>query len=371
MKNKIRIIGALCLAVIWGALTVFAWFSPADEYSLSERRYLAQAPDISSQNLLSGQFMSKFEDYTTDQFPLRDSLRQLKALFHQYALMQSDNNDLYITDGYIAKMDYPLNQEEVSAAIRKFTRLYEKNLKDSGCNVYLSVVPDKSYYTDSHHLSMDHEELFLTMQEALPFAQYIDITADLELSSYYRTDTHWRQETLLPVAQTLCEAMGMTAPTEEEFTVQKAEQPFYGVYYGQAALPVEADEMYLMQSDKLDSCVVGIHDGKKWQKVDYKSMYDLEKLDSKDMYETYLSGTQAAIKIVNPNAGTNRTLVVFRDSFGSSLAPLLVSEYKNVFIFDIREFSSQRIGSFITFNENQDVLFLYSSLVLNTGSMIK
>ena len=370
MKNKIRIIGALCLAVIWGALTVLAWFSPADEYSLSERRYLKQAPDVSSQNILSGQYMSSFEGYTTDQFPLRDTFRQLKAIFHQYALMQSDNNDLYITDGYIAKMDYPLNQEEVSAAIRKFTRLYENMLMDSGCNVYLSVIPDKSYYTDSHHLSMDHEDLFLTMQEKMPYAQYIDITSDLDLSSYYRTDTHWRQETLIPVAQTLCEAMGMTAPTENDFTAEKVKQPFYGVYYGQAALPVEPDEMYLMQSDKLNSCIVGIHDGKKWQKVDYKSVYDLEKLDSKDMYETYLSGTQAAIKIVNPNAATDRTLVIFRDSFGSSLAPLLVQGYRTVTLVDVRYTPSAMLENFLDFH-GQDVLFLYSTLVLNNSSQMQ
>ena len=84
-----------------------------------------------------------------------------------------------------------------------------------------------------------------------------------------------------------------------------------------------------------------------------------------------MSGTQGAIKIGNPNAATDKTLVVFRDSFGSSLIPLLVSEYKYVVIFDIREFDSRRVNQFINFNEKQDVLFLYSSLVLNTGSMIK
>ena len=371
MKNKIRIIGALCLAVIWAALTVFAWFSPAAETSLSERRNLAQFPETDSESIFSGRFMSAFEDYTTDQFPLRDSFRQLKAIFHQYALLQSDNNDLYIEDGYIAKMDYPLNPEEVTAATDRICSIYEKMLKDAGCKVYASVVPDKSYYTDSHHLSMDHEQLFLTMQEALPFAEYIDITSDLELSSYYRTDTHWRQETLVPVAQTLCEAMGMTAPTAEEFTAEEVAQPFYGVYYGQAALPVKADTMYLMQSEKLDACKVYIHNGMGFQPVNYTSVYDLEKLQSKDMYETYLSGTQSVMMIENPNATSDRHLVVFRDSFGSSVIPLLVSEYQTVTILDTRYIDSRRLPYFVEFNENQDVLFLYSSLVLNTGSMIK
>ncbi len=371
MNNKIRAIGALCLALIWAALTCFAWFSPADEASLSERRALAQFPETSQEEILSGRFMSKFEDYTTDQFPLRDKFRQLKATFHQYGLFQSDNNDLYISDGYIAKIDYPLNEKEVTAATKKFNAIYNKVLKDSGCNVYLSLIPDKSYYLDSHHLALDHEAMFALVQKEMPYATYIDITKDLELSSYYRTDTHWRQETLVPVAQTLCQAMGMPAPTEEEFTAQKQTQPFYGVYHGQAALPVEPDTMYLMQSETLSDCVTYIHDGKGFKKAPFQSVYDLEKLDGKDPYETYLSGTQSVMLIRNPNAASDRSLVIFRDSFGSSLSPLLVSEYKNVFIFDIREFDSRNVNKFISFNEKQDVLFLYSSLVLNTGSMIK
>jgi len=90
--NKIRAVGAAVLVVIWAALTAFAWFKPADAYSETERSELDQFPELTVETVLSGDFMQKFEDYTLDQFPLRDRFREMKALFHYYAMQQMDNN---------------------------------------------------------------------------------------------------------------------------------------------------------------------------------------------------------------------------------------------------------------------------------------
>ena len=78
----------------------------------------------------------------------------------------------------------------------------------------------------------------------------------------------------------------------------------------------------------------------------------------------FLSGSDALLTIENPNAATEKELVVFRDSFGSSLAPLLATGYAKITLVDLRYLQSDLLGNFIDF-ENQDVLFLYSTLVLN------
>ena len=76
------------------------------------------------------------------------------------------------------------------------------------------------------------------------------------------------------------------------------------------------------------------------------------------------------ITIENPSAATDKELIVFRDSFGSSLSPLLVEGYAKVTVVDIRYISPVLLGNFIEFH-GQDVLFIYSSLVLNNSSTIK
>ena len=53
------------------------------------------------------------------------------------------------------------------------------------------------------------------------------------------------------------------------------------------------------------------------------SIYNMEKKSGKDPYEIFLSGPRSLITIENPNCKSDNELVIFRDSFGSSIAPLL------------------------------------------------
>jgi len=360
-NQKIRAIGAAVLVALWAVLTAFAWFKPAQEMSDAERRPLAQFPELTTETLLSGDFMVDFEDYTLDQFPVRDTFRQLKSLFHYYVMQQKDNNDIYIVDGYAAEMEYPLEQDSLDHALQQFQKVYDLYLKDSGSKIVSTVVPDKGYYLaeDNGYLSMDYQSLFTQVQEGMPWASYVYITDCLELTDYYYTDTHWRQEKILPVAQKLSQALGITGPKADSFTQTAVDRPFYGVYYGQAALPMDAETMYIMESDVLSGCKVYNHSTGKYTKV-----YDEEKLTAKDLYDLYLSGAQSLLTIENPNAATDRELIVFRDSFGSSLTPLLVQDYAKITLVDIRYINAHLLGKFLEF-KGQDVLFMYSALVLN------
>ena len=74
--------------------------------------------------------------------------------------------------------------------------------------------------------------------------------------------------------------------------------------------------------------------------------------------------------IENPNAGNDRHLVVVRDSFGSALLPLLAQSYAKVTAVDIRYMMPNLVGNFVDFTD-ADVLFLYSSTVLNNSITLK
>ena len=182
---------------------------------------------------------------------------------------------------------------------------------------------------------------------------------------YYRTDTHWRQEKLPETAGVICEALGVTAPEPEEFRAEAVERPFYGVYYGQAALPMEPETMYFLRSDLLDGCRVYDYEAGK-----YGPVVDLSRQDSRDLYDIFLSGSRSLLTIENPAGTPGKELLVFRDSFGSSLVPLLVSDYARVTLVDIRYIQIDMLPRFLEFT-GQDVLFLYSTLVLNNSETIK
>ncbi len=145
----------------------------------------------------------------------------------------------------------------------------------------------------------------------------------------------------------------------EEYEEHVVETPFYGAYYSQAMLPCEADTLVYLTNRILDNCEVTSYNTGVPKPA---KMYDLEKAEGKDGYEMYLSGSDAFLVVENPMVNTNRELVIFRDSFGSSLAPLLVPAYAKVTLVDLRYLKPEMIGRLMEF-DNQDVLFIYSTLV--------
>lgn len=364
MKN-LKNAGMAVVAALWLTLVLWAWLHPAKEHSASERRPLAQFPKISQEQLLGGKFMSDFESYTLDQFPLRDRFRSLKAQVQYNLLRQKDNNGIYLSQGHAAKLEYPLNEQSVNHTLKVFQRIYDKYLQNA--KVYLTVVPDKSYYLapEGGYPVMDYTRLFEKMETGMPYANYINLTDTLGAQDYYRTDTHWRQESLIPAAQKLCKTMGAATPLLENYTAVAANNPFYGVYYGQAAIPMQPDTLYTLENDLLKNCRV-----LNYETNQYGSIYDSSKLNSDDLYEVFLSGSVSLLTIENPNAATDKELLIFRDSFGSSIAPLLVQGYKTVTLIDIRYLSSALLDRFINFDD-QDVLFLYSTLVLNNSNQLQ
>ncbi len=363
-NKKIRAIGAAVLLVIWAALTGFAWFSPAKERSEAERRPLLQMPELTAEGILDGSFMTDFGAASLDQFPLRDTFRSVKALFHSYVLQHCDNNGYFYKDGYLAVQDLTLNEEAVHKKLDALNFVYNQFLATSGASCYVSIVPDKSYYLSEKYgyPAMDYNQLTAMVTEQLSWGQYIDITDTLELSDYYRTDTHWRQEALIPTAQKLMQAMGGSGPSAGDFTAEQLEAPFYGVYYAQAALPISADEMVILRSDLLDSLEITVD-------MSYTApVYDMTKLDSEDAYNIYLSGAKTGyVTIQNPNALSDKTLIVFRDSFGSSIAPLFVQDYSQVILIDLRVFSRMSMGMIAENFADADVLVLLSTLAMNNA----
>ena len=356
--KKMRII----VAALWLVLAVFAWVRPADAISESERRPLNQFPELNAQTIFNGSFMEKFEDYTLDQFPLRDAFRTLKANIQLKLFGQKDNNNIYVADGYAAQLEYPYDAASIDRALSRFQYVYDNYLTD--CNVFMTVVPDKGYYLaeENGYPAMDYEAMFADLQSGMPWAEFIDLTDSLNLDSYYRTDTHWRQEAILPAAEKIAEALGVTVG---EFTEKNLNTPFYGVYCGQSALNLKPDEIRVMEADWMADCKVYDAESGIWGDI-----YDLPKLEGQDPYEVYLSGSRSLLTIENPNAESDRELIIFRDSFGSSVAPLLVQDYAKVTLVDIRYMSPTILGNFIEFG-GQDVLFLYSTLVLNNSETIK
>ncbi len=365
MKQKNYKAYVCVFAVLFFGLSVFCWLKPADAFSATERRPLDQMPELSITTLANGNFMSKFESYTLDQFPLRDGFRSIKAVVNRYVFGQQDNNGIYMVDGSISELAYPLRDNALNQTINKYTSIYNKYMKDTDVKLYYALIPDKNYFLaeQNGYLAMDYDALLEKLHNGLSFMEYINIFPLLTIDDYYNTDTHWKQESIVDVAETL--ATGMGASAEADYTAETLENPFYGVYYGQLGLPVDADQIIYLTNDTLEQCMVYDHQNNKTM-----SMYDMEKATDRDPYEMFLGGSLTVVTIENPNATTDKELVIFRDSFGSSIAPLLLEGYAKVTLLDVRYLYQTMIGNYVTFTD-QDVLILHSTAVVNNETAFR
>lgn len=369
MKEKLKYIITIVLsaALIFGFSAWFLLKEPTD-YSESERRKLSLLPDFSIESVLSGEYMKNFEDASPDQFPLRDIFRSIKAYASEYIFGKMDNNKIFVADGHLSKLEYPQNNDMIDYAADKFSFIYDKYIKDTEAEVFLSVIPDKNCFIaeENGYLSFDYDEFSESLRGKVPFAHYIDIRPLLSADDYYTTDTHWKQENIIDIAEKLCTSMG--ADFNGTFRENKIDKPFYGVYYNQSGLKVPTDEIVYLTSDAIDSATVTNYDTGKAVNL---PVYDMSKLQGADLYEMFLSGTVAVSVIENPEAAEKRELVLFRDSFGSSIAPLFIESYSKITVVDIRYIASGALGGLVDFENADTVLFLYSTVLLNNSVAMK
>lgn len=375
IKNNLTII--LFCIVIFTVCAAFI-FVPDKDVSKAERRKLAQLPEISFEEVFSGGFSVSLEEYLLDQFPMREAFRAINARVRTKVLGQKDVNGIWVKDGNILRHENTLKKDQVEYGVSVINRVKKTYL--DGMNVYYSVIPEKSYYVreDSLYPEFDYEGMLDILHEGIEDAEYIDIFETLDASDYYRTDSHWSQEKIVPVAEKIAEGMNMAGfvTEEEEYTVREI-SPFYGVYWGQAALGSEPDTIFYLTGEYTENAVVSGIDPETLKKdfgVEMEispKVYALEKFNGVDSYDIFLSGAQPIIKIDCKNAKTDRELVLFRDSFASSLAPLLTGAYSKITLVDLRYIPISMVGNYVEFNQGQDALFLFSGSLINSSMLMR
>ncbi len=317
-----------------------------------ERRKLAQAPK------LNNDFVSNLDDYIIDQFPLRDEFINLNSNINRKIWQIKDYNDVYVKDGLIYDINYPLNEKQCINFSNKVNHIIDKDLQNS--NVYYAIIPDKEYFlSDEEYLKIDYEVL---KDKVRIVAEYIDIMQELKVEDYYRTDIHWKQENLQGVVKAIIEQMGNTY-LDLQYSYHKYE-PFYGASYSKSGNAVKPDELIYLKNEYTDKAII------KHLEYGKKDVYDLEKVDEMDSYDIFLSGASSLIEITNPLTTNNKELIIFRDSFSSSLVPLLIPYYSKITLIDLRYINYDIVSSMLDF-ENKDVLFIYSAQVINSSNLLK
>lgn len=376
-KKKDTLTSKYCLTVVLSFFVLIAGLGvgsvllPDQELSKEERRHYADFPKLTWQTISSGSFMDDFEEYLLDQFLARDWFRSLKTEMETTLFGKKDANNYVLWQDGLYELDTDWNPDYVTRAAKEFSALQEQWF--AGADVYYGIIPDKSYFLPKEKFPVSGEEWVLSqMQEYLAQAEYIDLYPYLTIDDYYRTDLHWKQEAVLDVADALLAAMqGKKQDNAAEdhltaYQVTEVTDMFYGGYAGASGYKVKPDSLCSVAGGGIDNAVV--YDYEKKQEV---SVYAPEKIDGMDPYDYYLWGARALLSVKNQNIKNGEKLLLFRDSFGSSMAPLLMEGYEEITLVDLRYISVDYLPEMINLQEYDDVLFLYSQRVLRHSDSLK
>lgn len=356
-KKYSMFITGLFLLFVFGFAAAF-WIVPDRDFSQQENRTLAQLKAPTLRTLKNGQFMSDFEDYVIDQFPLRDRWIQAKA-WSERLLGKAENNGVYFgADGQTLFAQYT-----APADLAKRVG-YVNSLADHvDAPVALALVPDKSYvWADrlpaNAPLTDSGADAAAAAALCAEKVQYIDLYAvSWGADAFYRTDHHWTTMGAYQGYLALSAALTGSA-TLLDSSPALVSDTFYGTTWSSAgAAWVEPDEMHIWVPDDGSVTVTRYPGGLAGEGVP-ASLYDQTKLLAKDKYAMFLGGNAPLTVLKNP-AGQGKLLIV-RDSYADALAPFLAQDWAEVHLWDLR-YNLSSLSTYVRENGIDQVLVLYSA----------
>ena len=355
MKGKK--LAALVFFILLFLFPVLTFVLPQQTFSELENRVLEVFPKLNIQSVIDRSFMNGFESYVSDHFVGRDMWVSAKG-DAEYARGRRENNGVFLCqNALIEHLDSPDMD------------ITEKNIegilafqKDAGKTPYVMLIPSASEIQKQKlprfAQTWDQKAYIDGVYEKLSETRTVDAYSALSEHSgediYYRTDHHWTMQGALLGYQSLMKAMGLPLKTPALIEVSDS---FYGTLYSKAGyrrvLPDKMDAVKL--SDGLVESV-SVYNGKETAR--YASPYFSENLQKKDKYTYYLGENQPLVTI-KTTAGTGRKLLVFKDSYAHCFAPLLLSQFDEIALVDLR-YVNGGYRSLVDADGFTDVLMMYS-----------
>ena len=340
--KKLLIIIFVSFISLFGFISLFN----KEEISIYERRKLKAFPKIKDNN----NFFDDLDKYLSDHFIFRQDFREVKGFVNYNLFNISINNKATIKDDYLFELT-ETNYKSLDNIVAKVNDIVEKfNISD----YEFIAIPLKNHYAGLDNVSEEIDEYLGVRMD-----NYHSLKDLLSLSDYYHTDIHLKQDRLGSAVSKILELCDVEEK-DIEYSFNTYDK-FYGSLYAKMAISMKPDTITYLTNDLLDSIKVYSVEDK-----DLLDVYNVSELESLDPYSVYLNGPKAYLKIVNKNV-EDRKLIIFRDSYTSSIAPLLVPYFSEIELIDLRYYGSD----LLKIDGNTKVLFIYGSEVLNNSFSIK
>lgn len=240
---------------------------------------------------------------------------------------------------------------------------YKEKLKD--VNVYSMVLPTAgAFYLPENYkdLAYSEKEDFDRIDEALADVVSVDAYTALlrhkDEAIYSRTDHHWQPLGAYYAAEEFCSTAGVPfAPLSDYETVSLPGYVGTLYMYTKSDTLLNNPEDFVYYIPKTGVSVTQ-YDTRKQNAVGANLLLDPGPMATSSYYMVF--GSDERIVHVNTECKNGRTLVIFKDSYGNALLPVLTSSFENIWLCDVRYFDLNA-AQFIKETGATDVLFAMCS----------
>ncbi|SFW12496.1 DHHW family protein [Ruminococcus flavefaciens] len=416
--NFISLANIVAISAIFAGGFVYVTLLPHETKADDENRYLTKFPEFSAKSYASGEFTEGVADYFDDTVHDRahikefisDYIMQLKGRkygadgeeaelfgsgFEKKAAVittapvttaasvstsvttavpeattapaeeapadgELTNNILIVNKRGVTLYSGAWGAEQEYAS---YVSLYKEKLPD--VNVYSMVLPtSSSFYLPEKYQNLaysekeDFDRLDAALHNVIPIDAYSILDAHKDEAIYSRTDHHWQPLGAYYAAQQFALTAGVPYPELSEYETVTLPGYVGTLYmYTQSATLMNNPEDFVYYKPKTPVTVTQ-YNTRFENPVAANLLLDPSYMANSGYYMVF--GADERIVHVNTECKNGRTLVIFKDSYGNALLPMLTGSFENIYLCDIRYFDLNAVD-FINRVGATDLLFAMCS----------
>ena len=174
-KELYHFLPSLVFLIVLGILALLLFFGPDKDYSVNEKRYLAERPEISVSNILKGKTQEELEEFTADQIPGRDFFVGVNDYWNLATGRNAAQSIYHGKDGYLINAPKPYNEEVFTNNLTRFDQFAQS----LGIPADIIMVPSTGYLMENElpkfHGEYDDDMLYEKAGEILHYTKLIDV----------------------------------------------------------------------------------------------------------------------------------------------------------------------------------------------------
>lgn len=307
-------------------LLPFAGMSFFSTETTTENRTLAVFPSVTGDDGLNKEFFDEFSEYFEDHFAFRNLFVEADAQIQSKVFKTSNNDSVVVgTDDwlyYSSTVDDYLGADVLSDrgafSVAYNISLLQQFVENKGADFAFTVAPNKNSlygenmpyyysYTVSDEKNIDKIEKYLDSENV----NYIDLYQAFERSDetlYLQRDSHWNNKGAVLAYNTILDCLNIEHDDLSSTKVTRAKDKDGDLY--QMLFPLSQNSEWDYQYD---------------YDVNYKFMLENSTVEDSRSDTTNSSGSQS--------------LLMFRDSFGNTLLPLMANTFESARFLNIAPYT--------------------------------